>query len=50
MTMAHFDPNTALRTRRTLEYDSFTVLSFEPNCTHIHAAIKHSYWYNQGNN
>jgi hypothetical protein len=31
--LVQFGPNTVLRTRRTLEYGSLTVLAFEPNCT-----------------
>jgi hypothetical protein len=30
---AHFGPNSTLRTYRTVEYGSLTVLDFEPNCT-----------------
>lgn len=33
--MAHFDAKSPLRTRRTVKYDSFAVLDFSPNCTHV---------------
>jgi hypothetical protein len=33
--MAHFDANSPLRTHRTAQYGSFTVLDLPPNCTHV---------------
>jgi hypothetical protein len=37
--MALFDVNSPLRTRRTFEYGSFTVLELAPNCTHFQFPI-----------
>ena len=33
--MAHFDVLLPLRTHRTNQYGSFTVLTSAPNCTHV---------------
>lgn len=37
--MAHFGPKTALRTHRTLQYGSLTMLVLEPNCTHVQKSL-----------
>lgn len=42
MYKAHFDTKTALRTHRTFEYGSLTLLAFVPHCTLVQKSVPKS--------